>query len=278
MPWPVRIQFPMIMGILNVTPDSFSDGGRFLDPHAAIERAKDMYMEGAHVIDMGAESTRPGSSPVPPTEQLRRLLPVVTGYLKGHPPLQARVSIDTSSAAVAEACLDAGATMINDVTALRGDPLMLRTLAKRKCDIVLMHMRGKPRTMQQRPKYGNVVKAVSKFFQERIQACEDAGIARKRLILDPGIGFGKTLNHNLTLLKNLADFKEFGCPLMIGASRKAFLGTLTNEPVPENRAIASVAVMFHALERGGVTWLRVHDIKEHVRAAAVLSAILKGKV
>ena len=277
MPWPTRNDAPKFLGILNVTPDSFSDGGRYLDPGAAIARAHELHRDGAHIIDMGAESTRPGSKPVPPAEQLKRLLPVLTGYL-ARPRLAARASIDTSSARVVEACLDAGATMINDVTALRGDPRMITLLAKRECDIVLMHMRGTPATMQKRPAYANVIKTITAFFSERIAACADAGIDSKRLILDPGIGFGKTLEHNLTILNHLSEFNALGCDLMLGASRKGFLGTLTHEPRPENRVVASVAAMIYAVESAGVRYVRVHDVKEHVQASIVLRALTRGTV
>jgi dihydropteroate synthase len=260
-----------LMGVLNVTPDSFSDGGKFVEPQAALSRALEMAAQGAGIIDMGAESTRPGSRGVSAREQLRRLLPVLKRFrAKSRVP----VSIDTQSAAVARACIDAGATIINDVSALRRDPAMLKTLARRRCKIVLMHMQGTPQTMQQNPVYGDVIADIGSFFKERIARCGAAGISPERLMLDPGIGFGKTLEHNLEILRRLNEFADFGLPLVVGVSRKGFLGKLTGEDIPERRVVATVAAGVLAVAQGA-TILRVHDVAEHASALKVAAAILK---
>ena len=269
MPVLPRVNHPQFMGILNVTPDSFSDGGRFLDAAKAVAHAEQMIADGAHIIDMGAESSRPGSNPVKPKEQLRRLLPVLKKFRKKN---DRPVSIDTASATVAEACLAEGASTINDITALRGDKRMLGVLLKSDCGIVLMHMPGTPKTMQKRATYRNVMATLDAFFEQRIQACERAGIDRNRLILDPGIGFGKTTAHNLSILKNVRALKRFRLPVLIGVSRKKFLGELTNQPVPENRVLASVVAGIYAVNKGADI-LRVHDVRAHVDAALVMGAI-----
>lgn len=258
-----------LMGILNVTPDSFSDGGKFLNPAAAVEHALQMAQQGATIIDMGAESTRPGSKPVKPAEQLQRLLPVLKAFRKLS---RIPVSIDTQSASVARACLDAGATIINDISALRHDPAMLKLLAKSECDIVLMHMQGTPKTMQRKPSYRNVVAEVLSFLKARIRACEKAGIKRSRLIVDPGIGFGKTLEHNLALLQNIESFAALKTRLLVGVSRKKFLGVLTGEDTPANRAHAS-AIAGVLLAQRGVDILRVHDVAEHAQALRIGSGL-----
>jgi dihydropteroate synthase len=263
----------LLMGILNVTPDSFSDGGRFVEPQAAVDRALAMVEQGAGVIDMGAESTRPGSRGVPAREQLRRLLPVLRRFRARS---RIPVSIDTRSATVARACLDAGAAIINDVSALRHDPDMLKTLAPRRCKIVLMHMQGSPGTMQRNPVYADVAGEILAFFRARIRRCEAAGIRASRLWLDPGIGFGKTLEHNLDILRRLDELSLPGLPLVVGVSRKGFLGKLTNEPIPERRVAASVAAGVLAVARGA-SILRVHDVAEHASALRVAGAALNFK-
>jgi len=251
-----------LMAVLNVTPDSFSDGGKYFDPRAAVSRALQTIDDGADLIDMGAESTRPGSRGVPALEQLRRLVPVLRA-------LRARseipISIDTQSAKVASVCLAEGATMINDISALRKDRAMAKVLAKSNCGVVLMHMQGTPRTMQKHPHYKNVVRDITSFFRERLAACDAAGIDRARVWLDPGIGFGKTLEHNIAILKNLSAFSALKRPLVIGVSRKGFLGALTGETIPERRVTASVVAGLLAVQRGASV-LRVHDVAEH-RAA-----------
>ncbi len=257
------------MGILNLTPDSFSDGGKFMDARAATDHALKLAADGADIIDMGAESTRPGSIGVSAREQLKRLLPALKAF-RAQSALP--VSIDTRSAHVAQACLAAGANMINDISALRHDPKMAGVCATSGCDVILMHMRGTPRTMQRAPRYSNIVAEVRAFFAKRISACARAGIAPERILLDPGIGFGKTVEHNLVLLKNLPRLAELQRPLVVGVSRKMFLGTLTGEPVPERRVIASVIAGFAAV-RNGAAILRVHDVAEHAAARKVLDAL-----
>jgi len=262
-----------LMGILNVTPDSFSDGGKFLDPAAAVDHALQMMQQGAHIIDMGAESTRPGAKPVKPAEQIKRLLPVLKAFRKF---AAIPVSIDTQSAIVARACLDAGATIINDISALRHDPAMLKLLAHESCDIVLMHMQGTPTTMQRKPVYRDVVGDVAKFLKARILACEKAGIDRSRLIIDPGIGFGKTFEHNIALLRNVETFKALKVRVLLGISRKKFLGTLTGEENPANRTLASTIAGVLLAQRG-VDILRVHDVAEHAQALRIHEGIARNR-
>ena len=258
-----------LMGVLNVTPDSFSDGGKFFDPRAAVSRALQMIDDGADLIDIGAESTRPGSRGVPALEQCHRLVPVLRA-------LRARseipISIDTQSAKVASVCLAEGATMINDISALRKDRAMAKVLSKSNCGVILMHMQGTPRTMQKRPRYKNVVREITVFFRQRLAACKAAGIDPARVWLDPGIGFGKTLEHNLTILQNLEAFARLRRPLVIGVSRKGFLGTLTDEPIAERRVTASVVAGLLAVQRGASV-LRVHDVAEHRAALRVLEKL-----
>lgn len=273
----------LVMGILNVTPDSFSDGGKYLARAAAVERALQIDEQGAAIIDIGAESTRPGSRPVPAAEQLHRLLPVLKAIRKRS---RLAVSIDTQSAAVAEACLAEGARIVNDVSALRADPAMPALLARSRCKVVLMHMQGSPRTMQKNPRYSSpaptrrgkraalpaVVAEILRFFRERLRAAAREGIAAERVWLDPGIGFGKATRHNLAILRHLEVFAALGRPLLIGASRKRFLGELTGEPVPERRVAASVAVALAAVQRGA-SIVRVHDVAETVAALKVFRAV-----
>lgn len=260
------------MAILNVTPDSFSDGGKFLDPHAALDRALEYVAEGAAFLDIGAESSRPGSAEVPAAEQLRRILPVLKLFrAKNALP----VSIDTRSAKVAAACLDEGATLINDISALRHDHALPELLARSTCGVVLMHMQGTPKTMQKAPVYKNVVADIFSFFEERLRFCADVGIDASRLYIDPGIGFGKTIEHNLALLNRLRDFKRLRRPLVIGVSRKSFIGTLTGERDPERRVLGSVAVGLMAVGRGAAI-LRVHDVAAHAAALKIHHAIQSG--
>jgi dihydropteroate synthase len=256
-----------IMGVVNVTPDSFSDGGVFDDAQAAIAHARRLAAEGAEIIDVGGESTRPGADPVPAREELARVIPVVEGIagLEG-----VRVSIDTMKAAVAEAALDAGATYVNDVSAFRHDPDMAGLVADRKVDCCLMHMLGEPRTMQQDPRYDDVVDDVRAFLEQRMTKAVEAGVAEERIQLDPGIGFGKTLEHNLELLRRLDELAALGRPLVIGTSRKSFLGRLTGRDVTE-RVHATVATSVIAYERGARIF-RVHDVAATADALAVAAA------
>lgn len=262
---------PLIMGVVNVTPDSFFDGGRYRDAEAAVAHAIRLVEEGADLLDVGAESTRPGADVVNEAEELRRAIPVVTAVAKA---VTVPISIDTSKAAVARAALDAGAVIVNDVTALRGDPAMVDAVARTGAGIVLMHMQGTPRTMQQAPRYDDVLEDLSNFFEERIRFAMAHGIVKRQIILDPGIGFGKLLIHNLTLLAQLHRFIQFECPLLVGVSQKAFLGQLVNRPV-QQRQWATAAAVAMAVDRGAGI-LRVHDVramKDVVQVAAAISRL-----
>ena len=260
---------PLIMGVVNVTPDSFFDGGRYLDAATAVAHAVRLVEEGADLLDVGAESTRPGADVVNEAEERRRAIPVVIAVAKA---VTVPISIDTSKAAIAREALDAGAVLVNDVTALRGDPAMVDVVARTGAGIVLMHMYGTPRTMQQSPRYDDVVGEISDFFEERIRFAMAHGIARRQIILDPGIGFGKLLVHNLTLLAQLRRFMQFECPVLVGVSQKAFLGQLVDRPVQE-RQWATAAAVAVAVDRGAGI-LRVHDVrgmKEVVQVTAAIS-------
>jgi dihydropteroate synthase len=257
-----------LMGVVNVTPDSFSDGGAFDDPAAAIAHGRRLAAEGAAILDIGGESTRPGADPVPVEEELRRVIPVVEG-LAG-----ARISIDTMKLAVAKAAVEAGATYVNDVTAFRNDPDLAGFVADRGLDCCLMHMLGEPRTMQADPRYDDVVDDVKAFLSERMDFAIRAGVAEERIQLDPGIGFGKTLAHNLELLRRLDELTELGRPLVIGTSRKSFLGKLTGRDVTE-RVPGTIATCVLALERGASVF-RVHDVAPTRDALAVATATLRA--
>lgn len=259
---------PGVMGIVNITPDSFSDGGRSLSAAAAAEHARGLIQQGADLLDLGAESTRPGSDPVPLEEELRRLLPVLEDLGSE---IAVPLSIDTSKARVAELALARGASIINDVTALRGDPDMVRVVADSGAAVVLMHMLGTPRIMQDDPRYDDVVSDVLRFLAGRIDWCESHGIPRSRIAIDPGIGFGKTFEHNLQLLRNLKRFANLGCTLLVGTSRKGLLGTLTGRDMSE-RAVAS-AVSALAACVGGAQVVRVHDVAAMVDAIKVWTRI-----
>jgi dihydropteroate synthase len=261
---------PVVMGVVNVTPDSFSDGGAWLDPGAAVAHGQDLARQGADILDVGGESTRPGAEPVGAEEELRRVLPVLEGLAGAGP----RLSIDTSKAAVAEAALRAGATIVNDVTALRGDPAMAALLAGQECDVCLMHMLGEPRTMQRDPRYGDVVDDVRAFLSERLEFAVAEGIAAERIWLDPGIGFGKTMAHNLELLRRLHELVALGRPIVVGTSRKSFLGTLTGRGVHE-RVPATIATNVLAFAAGARVF-RVHDVAEVRDALLVAAATLRG--
>jgi len=258
------------MGVLNVTPDSFSDGGEFFGVEPAVAQAEKMFDEGAQVIDVGGESTRPGSEPVSPEEELRRVLPVIQAMLSARP--DSIVSIDTYRSSVAEAALDAGARAVNDVTAL-GDPRMAGLMAERGCPIILMHMLGEPKSMQQHPRYeDDVVREVRDFLAERAQQAIRAGVELENIILDPGIGFGKTPEHNLRLLKRLDSLVELGFPVLVGVSRKSFLGKITGSEDPKSRLFGTVAANVLAYERGA-SLFRVHDVRANKEALAVAAAI-----
>jgi dihydropteroate synthase len=262
---------PAVMGVLNVTPDSFSDGGAFLNPAAAMAHARLMAAEGADLVDVGGESTRPGAAPVPAEEELRRVMPVIEGLAeRGGIPM----SIDTSKAAVARAATGAGAVLVNDVTALRGDPGMAAVVAESEVDLCLVHMRGDPQTMQDDPRYGDVVSEVRAFLEERLSFAIGNGIPEDRVWLDPGIGFGKTLEHNLELLRRLAEIVAVGRPVVVGVSRKRFLGTLTGRSEPD-RAAGGLAANVLAFERGAHMF-RVHDVPATRDALTVAAATVGG--
>jgi dihydropteroate synthase len=256
------------MGVVNVTPDSFSDGGEFLDPDAAIAHGERLIAEGAHILDIGGESTRPGSDPVDADEELRRVLPVIEGLADGRAP----ISIDTTKAEVARRALEAGATIVNDVSALRFDAELAGVVADAGCECCLMHMLGEPRTMQQDPRYDDVVADVRAFLEERMAFAVAEGVAEERIWLDPGIGFGKTLEHNLELLRRLDEIVAIGRPVVIGTSRKSFLGKLTGASEKE-RLPGTIATNVIALERGA-TVFRVHDVAAAADALTVAAATL----
>jgi dihydropteroate synthase len=260
----------MVMGILNTTPDSFSDGGSFLDPQAAVEHGLRLAAEGADILDIGGESTRPGAEPVSAEEELRRTLPVVRALREK---TNALLSIDTSKSAVARAALEAGADIINDVTGLRGDPAMAALAAETGAGVVVMHMQGEPRTMQASPQYADVVREVGEFFRHSLGRAIASGIDPMSIALDPGIGFGKAQEHNLSLVRGLAAFLEFGRPLLVGASRKSFLGWIAGTPAMEDRFWPGVALTSLCRERGAKIF-RVHDAKPHREALRMTEAIL----
>lgn len=254
---------PLIMGVLNVTPDSFSDGGRFLDPKAAIEQGRRLLDEGAQLLDIGGESSRPGARAVAESEELERVIPILKAF-KDVP-----VSIDTRRPPVMKAVLAEGASMLNDIEALTA-PGALAAVAASDCGVCLMHKKGDPATMQKDPRYDDVVKEVAGFLSDRISSCERAGIRRERITIDPGFGFGKTVEHNFRLLKELKAFARLGVPVTAGWSRKSSLGAVTGRPVTE-RLAASLGAALLALQ-GGATILRVHDVKETKDVIAVWEA------
>lgn len=258
---------PAVMGILNVTPDSFSDGGQFFSRDTALRHAETMTDEGAAIIDVGGESTRPHAPDVSEQEELDRVVPIVEAIVTRLPVI---VSVDTSKPGVIESALAAGARMINDVRALRL-PGALQAVANSNALVCLMHMQGEPSTMQDAPHYENIVAEIEDFLAQRISACEQAGIARERLIIDPGFGFGKTLTHNLSLLRRLGEFHALGLPLLVGLSRKSTIGTLLNAP-PGERLHGSIAAAVIAAWQGAKIF-RVHDVKATVQALTICAAI-----
>ncbi len=282
------------MGVVNVTPDSFSDGGLFLDADAAIAHARELASEGADILDVGGESTRPGAEPVSADDELRRVLPVVEGIVASgrvvsgiaaetRTPVHPRVSIDTSKASVARAALGAGASIVNDVSALRADPGMAGLVAESGCECCLMHMLGEPRTMQADPRYVDVVDDVKAFLDERLAFAVREGVREDRIMLDPGIGFGKTVAHNLALLRRLDELTSLGPPLVVGTSRKSFLGRILAdvagdaEPVDASRRLeGTIATNVLAYERGASVF-RVHDVAPVRDALAVAAATLNAR-
>jgi dihydropteroate synthase len=260
---------PLVMGIVNVTPDSFSDGGRFASTESAVAHALQLVRQGADLLDIGGESTRPGSAPVEEAEELRRVLPVVQELARRVP---VPLSVDTSKAEVARQCLAAGAHIINDVTALTGDPAMPEVVRASKAGVVLMHMQGTPATMQRDPCYENVVADVGRFLEERLHVLTSLGIAPERMALDPGIGFGKMLQHNLELIARLAELRKLGRPVCLGVSRKGFLGRLLNRPV-EERLIGSLAALAFPVVHEAVHIVRVHDVPATCEALTLWEAV-----
>src|SRR6516165_1727492 len=261
----------LIMGVLNVTPDSFSDGGEFLTADKATERGLQMAAEGAHIIDVGGESARPGSEPVTVEEELRRVIPVIENL---RPKLDVPISIDTSKAEVACAAIEAGASIVNDITGGRGDDQMLPLVAETKSAFIIMHMQGIPRTMQLQPRYTDVVTEISEFFRQQCACAIGLNIDPMAIAFDPGIGFGKTVEHNLDLLAHLERLRALDRPLVVGVSRKSFLGKLIASPEIRNRLIPGVALT-SLLRARGADVFRVHDVKENVYALQVTEAILQ---
>jgi dihydropteroate synthase len=259
----LSLQRPLVMGIVNVTPDSFSDGGTLSGPGEAIERARRMLADGAAIIDVGGESTRPGSDEVPPTEELARVLPVVRALASEPVPL----SVDTRHAGVASAAVAAGASIINDVSGFR-DPAMVQVAAACDAGLVVMHMLGEPKTMQEEPVYDDVIAEVASWLAEKAAMLVDAGVAPERIALDPGLGFGKTVEHNVELLRRIDDLVALGYPVVVGASRKRFIGALTGVEVPAERVAGSIAAALAGVA-GGARIVRVHDVAATVEALAV---------
>lgn len=265
------LPFPCIMGVVNVTPDSFSDGGRFLAAEDALNQALALVREGAAIVDIGGESTRPGSAPVPAAEELERVLPVIEALADrvGVP-----ISVDTTKAEVARRALAAGASLINDVSALRSDAGMLEVVAEAGCSVCLMHMKGQPKTMQDEPRYDSVVDEVLRFLEERMAFALANGLREDQIMVDPGIGFGKTVEHNLALLRDLHRFTVLGRPVVLGASRKRFLGAILGAE-PGERIIGTVVTTVVGLLAGAHVF-RVHDVKPNFEALRVAQAVLEG--
>lgn len=261
---------PLIMGILNVTPDSFSDGGAYVTVEQALHHARQMYEEGADIIDIGAESSRPGSHPIDEAEELRRLIPVLEAV---HDTVPLPISVDTTKAAVARRAIAAGAAVVNDITALRGDPVMMELVAETGAAVVLMHMQGTPSTMQQAPRYQNVTQEVAGFLSERAQTAIEHGIKRSQIILDPGFGFGKLQEHNLQLLADFTMLMNLGYPMLAGLSRKQFIGNLVQQPIHERGYGTAGAVAVAVLK--GAHIIRVHDVRSMRDTVSVVSAICR---
>ena len=267
----LALDAPLVMGIVNVTPDSFSDGGEFEDPANAVAHGERLIAQGAAILDVGGESTRPGSDPVGIAEELARVRPVIARLSAEGVP----ISVDTRNPEVARACVDAGASIVNDISGFI-DPEMLDVAVSTSCGVVVMHMAGEPRTMQAAPHYDDVVAEVGGFLLAQAVALEAAGVSRDRIVLDPGIGFGKTLGHNLQLLRALPRLADLGYPLLVGASRKRFIGEISGVDDPKARLGGSLAAAIESA-RAGVSVLRVHDVEATVQALAVSRAIARGE-
>lgn len=268
----------LIMGILNVTPDSFSDGGQFFSLESALAHARQLIREGADIVDIGGESSRPGAQPVAFEEELHRVVPVICAIRKES---AVPISVDTYKASVAEAALDAGANIVNDISALRFDPRMVTVVAHARAPVVLMHMLGDPQTMQQNPVYRDVVHEIKEFLAERIAFAVTHGVKRERILVDPGIGFGKTVEHNIEILRRLSELKELQCPILIGTSRKSFIGRLgstTSEPLPIDQRLEGTIASNVIAILNGAQIVRVHDVAAMKRALAIIDAVHYDRV
>ncbi|NWF98031.1 MAG: dihydropteroate synthase [Nitrospirae bacterium] len=263
-----------IMGILNVTPDSFSDGGLYFEKSLAIERAKQMVEDGADIIDIGGESTRPGAEPVSLDEELNRTIPVIEALAKE---IKVPISIDTYKSVVAEKALNAGASIVNDISGLRFDPEMAKIVAKYKVPVVIMHIKGTPRNMQKEPFYENLIAEIKQYIEDSINIALNTGIDKDKIIIDPGIGFGKTFEHNLEIIHRLSEFSTFGKPVLIGLSRKAFIGKILNNASPLERVEGTAAAVAISI-MNGANIIRVHDVKQMTMVAKVADAIKKMKI
>ncbi len=262
-----------VMGILNVTPDSFSDGGHYIDPENALVHAREMAAAGADIIDIGGESTRPGADAISEQEELRRIIPLIERLSTE---LTVPLSVDTYKSLVAHKALEAGASVVNDISGLRFSPDMARVVADHDASLVIMHIKGTPRDMQQNPVYDDVVGEVLSYLEEGIELAVRGGVDRERIFIDPGIGFGKTLEHNLTLIARLDEFRVLGRPVLIGTSRKKFIGTILNVPVPADRIDGTAATVALSIERGA-SMVRVHDVARMVHVARMTDAIVRAK-
>lgn len=260
------------MGVLNVTPDSFSDGGLFLDPSNALRQAERMAEEGADILDVGGESTRPGADPLPPEEELARILPVIRAVAARLP---VPISVDTYKARVAREAIQTGAVMVNDISALMFDPEMAPTVAALQVPVCLMHIKGTPKNMQQNPTYDDVVTEVRDWLRERAAAARAAGVAEEDIIIDPGFGFGKTVEHNLEILRRLREFTTLGYPLLIGTSRKSTIGKVLGDLPPHERLEGTAATVALSIANGA-SIVRVHDVKEMARVARMADAVVRG--
>lgn len=263
-----------IMGVLNVTPDSFSDGGRYFDESSAIAHALRMTREGADILDIGGESSRPGAEPLPLKEELKRTIPVITRIAKE---ISIPISIDTYKAEVAQKALDAGASIVNDISGLRFDPEMARIVARYEVPVVIMHMKGTPRDMQKNPVYDDLIQEILDYLRKGIRTAEESGIAEERIIIDPGIGFGKTFAHNLQIIHKLHEFTRLGKPVLIGPSRKAFIGKILGDVPPDKRLEGTAAAVAISV-MNGASLVRVHDVREMARVVKVADAIRRMRI
>lgn len=259
----------LVMGILNVTPDSFSDGGNFVADDAALQQAELMIEQGADIIDVGGESTRPYAEKVSVEEEIARVLPAINAIRRRH---NVPISIDTTKSEVARQALDAGADIINDVSAFRFDQQMVNVAGQAKCPVIIMHMQGSPETMQDNPQYADIINDLKTFFMERINWAIDHGITRKNLIIDPGIGFGKTVQHNLIIFKHLEELHEIGCPILMGHSRKSFIGKILGLEIHERDVISAALSFFLAYKKAAI--IRVHDVEKTIQSIQMAEAIL----